>query len=335
MTVPYHTLLMTKETNYSVLLSSFSQLYKDLTEIDASLFLSLERVCRFYSEDIFQSSLPKKQFLLHSLEETITRYPKEIERFIRIALEKFADGFHHQKGAIFGFGKDADQKTNVFKVSTATPEQLEKLDAHVDVHNIGEERNVGSFNYACTVRVGSRNLESASRKVVVKSSADVLERVAPEEFRKYRSQSKEVESIKVNWNKKMRQMQEKGYREKDLLNAKNEEKRLKDLQFLKSQQIPGPFTCKEDVENFMNSCEESPDKVDRMYKEVRYAKASSGFGDNKSMFRLRQNGSRLTSKDYQDGLERYFEGARVATSISMADLKSILSALEGKEKKEF
>eukprot|EP00111_Clytia_hemisphaerica_P014148 TCONS_00041682-protein len=234
---------MTKETNYSALLSSFSQLYKDLTETDASLFLSLERVCSFASEDIFQSSFPKKQFCLHSLEETITKYPKEIERFVRIALEKFADGFHHQKGAIFGFGKDADQKTNVFKVSKATTDQLAKLDAHVDVHNIGEERNVGSFNYACTARVGSRNLESASRKVVMKSSADVLKRVVPGEFRKYQSQSKEIESIKVNWNTKMRQTQEKGYREKDLLNAKNEEKRLKDLHFLKSQQIPGPFTC--------------------------------------------------------------------------------------------
>ncbi|XP_066926157.1 uncharacterized protein [Clytia hemisphaerica] len=331
-TIPYHALLMNTETNYSLILKSFSQLYKELTEIQASRLLTLDRVFTFVSEDTFQNSLPKKKFLLESLQENINKYPKEIEKIIRIALEKFAEGFHHQKGAIFGFGKNADDETNVFKISTATSDELEKLDAYVDVHNIGEERNVGSFNYACTVRVGSRNLESASRKVVIKSSADVLAKVSPGEFRKYKAQSKAIESIKVNWNEKMRKLQEKGYKEKDLLNAKNEEKRLKDLQFLKSQDIPGPFTCKEDVIKFMESFEECKEKVDRMYREVRYAKACSGFGDNKAMFRLKKNGKKLSSDDYQDGLERYFEGAKAAKSISMADLKNILCALEGKRK---
>ena len=323
---------MNTETNYSLLMSSSSQLYKDLTEIDASSLLSLNRVCTFASEETFQNSLPKKKFLLESLEQVIKKYPNEIEKIIRIALEKFADGFHHQKGAIFGFGKNADEATNVFKISTATPEELEMLDTYVDPHNIGAERDVGSFNYACTVRVGSRNLESASRKVVIKSSADVLDRVSPGEFRKYKPQSKEIESIKVTWNEKMRKLQEKGYQEKDLLNVKNEERRLKDLQFLKNQVMPGPFTCKEDVIKFMESCEESKEKVDRMYVEVRYAKACSGFGDNKAMFRLKKNGKKLSSGDYQDGLERYFEGARAAKSISMADLKNILCALEGKKR---
>ena len=236
-------------------------------------------------------------------------------------MEKFVDGFSRQKGSIFGFG-NADDKTNVFKIATATSAEF------VDVHNIGEERNVGSFNYACTVRVGSRNLQSASRKVVIKSSADVLDRVSPKEFRKYKQQSNEIETIKVTWNEKMRKLQEKGYAEKDLLNTKNEEKRLKDLQFLKNQAIPGPFTCKEDVVKFMVSCKESDEKVNRMYIEVKYAKVCSGFGDNKAMFRLKKDGKKLGSEDYQDGLENYFEGARAATSISMADLNNILYALE-------
>jgi len=61
-------------------------------------------------------------------------------------------------------------------------------------------------------------------------------------------------------------------------------------------------------------------------------KASLGFGDNKSMFRLKKNGKKLSSEDYQDDLERYFEGAKAATSISIADLKNILNALEGKNR---
>ena len=67
-----------------------------------------------------------------------------------------------------------------------------------------------------------------------------------------------------------------------------------------------------------------------MYIEVRYAQASSGFGDNKAMFRLRKDGKKLTSEDYQHGLEKYFEGASAATNIYMADLNNILYALEGK-----
>eukprot|EP00111_Clytia_hemisphaerica_P003054 TCONS_00008661-protein len=101
---------MNTETNYSLILKSFSQLYKELTEIQASCLLTLDRVFTFVSEDTFQNSLPKKKFLLQSLQENINKYPKEIEKIIRIALEKFAEGFHHQKGAIFGFGKNADDE---------------------------------------------------------------------------------------------------------------------------------------------------------------------------------------------------------------------------------
>ena len=41
------------------------------------------------------------------------------------------------------FGRNADDETNVFKISTETSDELEKFYAHVDVHNTGEERNIG------------------------------------------------------------------------------------------------------------------------------------------------------------------------------------------------
>ncbi len=51
-----------------------------------------------------------------------------------------------------------------------------------------------------------------------------------------------------------------------------------------------------------------------------------------AMFRLKKNGKKLSLGDYQDGLERCNEGAKAAKSISMADPKNILCALEGKRK---
>ena len=53
----------------------------------------------------------------------------------------------------------------------------------------------------------------------------------------------------------MRKLQEQGYTEKELLNVKKEANRLKDLTFLKDQDQPGPFTSKEDVLRFVDSCE--------------------------------------------------------------------------------
>lgn len=57
-----------------------------------------------------------------------------------------------------------------------------------------------------------------------------------------------------------------------------------------------------------------------------HAKASSGFGDNINMFRLK-DGKHVAVKDYVDGLEWYFEGLKGVTNISLADLKNILGAL--------
>ena len=138
-----------------------------------------------------------------------------------------------------------------------------------------------------------------------------------------------MKSIKAQWNTKMRGLQQNGYREKDLLNARKEEKRLKDLKCLKNHKYTEPFTCK-DVSHFMKECKDEKERIDQLYVGVTYAKASSGFGDKINMFRLK-DGKNLAVEDYVDQLERYFERAKGVTNISLADLKNILGALEGKK----
>ena len=129
----------------------------------------------------------------------------------------------------------------------------------------------------------------------------------------------------------MRQLQEKRYKEKELLNLRNKQNCLNDLRFLKEQEIKGPFSCAEDVKRFMDSCEETKRTIQRMYIEVRYAKASSGMGDNKSMFRLKKDGKLLTLVDYQNSLLRYFEGTQRTKTVSMADPNNVLAALNSKK----
>ena len=330
-TKPFHNLLMNKDTNYSILIKSFTKLYDELITTDAEMLLTTDQVFTFVTEKIFQESKPKQEYLVEALKQTLEMYPGEIRKLVRICLKRFAEGFSHQKGAIFGFGPDADKDTGtVMKISEASTEKLATLDKHVDVHNIREERNVGSFNYALTVRRGSKNLESASRHIVVKASADILStKTKPAEFRKFRKQADEIENVKARWNEKMRKLQEQGCTEKELLNVKKEANRLKDLTFLKDQDQPGPFTSKEDVLRFVDSCEESPEKVKRMYTEVRYAKACSGLGDNMAFFRLVKKGKKLTCEEYQDELVKYFDSTNQANSvISMSEFKNVIGALE-------
>ena len=79
----------------------------------------------------------------------------------------FAEGFALQKGSQFGFGPHDDDNKNVLKIHKANREILENLDKNEDVHNIGEEGNVGSFNYTSTVRGGGKFLESTCLSKII------------------------------------------------------------------------------------------------------------------------------------------------------------------------
>ena len=100
-------------------------------------------------------------------------------------MKLFADGLHLQKGAIFGFGPAASEEVsqNVLKISSADESILSTLDKNVQVHNIGEERNVGMITYELSIR-GKDNLYSATRKVVLNRSIDLI-KTNKQDFRKF------------------------------------------------------------------------------------------------------------------------------------------------------
>ena len=110
----------------------------------------------------------------------------------------FADGFEHQKGAIFGFGKNASSDTpkNVAKISTMYKEELEILDKNVQTHNIGEERNVGIINYELKIR-GKENIDAVSRQLVLNRSADLIKQYACS-FIRFKKEAKLIQEIQVN-----------------------------------------------------------------------------------------------------------------------------------------
>ena len=61
------------------------------------------------------------------------------------------------------------------------------------------------------------------------------------------------------------QVTKKGFTEKDIINLHLENLKLKDLEFLRNQIPPGPFSKPEDVNSFMGDIPESKDKNNRMF----------------------------------------------------------------------
>ena len=111
---------------------------------------------------MFKDCLPHND-LLHVLSQCCEKYPQEIKQLITLCFKKIADGFAYQKRAIFGFSDKFCRDTGpVLKISDLDEEELNVLNI-VQVHNLGEERNVGLFNYEISIR-GKKNFEATSRK---------------------------------------------------------------------------------------------------------------------------------------------------------------------------
>ena len=175
---------------------------------------------------------------------------------------------------IFGFGPKAEDDTGKkLKICKVKDDVLQKLDDFVQSSNIGEERNVGIFNYEVDIR-GKKNLESASRKVILNRSQDLLQENTTE-LRKYRKAANIVKEIRNKWDQKMEKLQEDSYQIKEVETNKRSAVILEDTEFLKRQDIPGPFTLVEEIDIFMKSCLESKENNLRMYPEVRFHRMTS------------------------------------------------------------
>ena len=156
------------------------------------------------------------------LSQCCEKHPQEIKQLNTICLKRFADGFAHQKGAIFGFSDKSCRDTgSVLKISDLDKEELNVLNT-VQVHNLGKEHNVELFNYEISIR-GKKNFEAASRKLVLNKSNDLIfnpqTNISHKNFRKA---ARKIKELKINWNLKMPEQQEKGYSEKVILNTKTE-----------------------------------------------------------------------------------------------------------------
>ena len=128
----------------------------------------------------------------------------------------------------------------------------------------------------------------------------------------------------------MTKLQEKGFTEKDIINLKLENQKLKDLEFLRSQIPPDLFTKPADINSFMKDTPESKDKNNRMFIEIRFHKnTSTTMRKNAEVFRLKKNHQNIGTSDYASNLCQYLDQARDITRLSMGDLRNVLNGLQG------
>ena len=248
-----------------------------------------------------------KDVILHSIATNVSEYKSEVVNLLKLMLPKLADGF------------------STFKISSATNEELRKLDTTA-THNLGEERSVGLMNYELGIR-GKSNLETSSRKLILNKSFDLLEKSGKlSKYRSFRKASQDIKLMKIEWNEKMKKMEEEGNLKKDIDNNHVGNIKYSDLEYLKER--GGPFTKPEEVIEFDQNTPESKEKNQRLYTEVRYAKnVCMSMKHTASVFRLKRDYKNLTSKKYVENLCQYLGDARSKTVLTARDLRELLMKL--------
>ena len=82
--------------------------------------------------------------------------------------------------------------------------------------------------------------------------------------------------------------------------------KIKYLEYLKQQQILGPFTAATEIKAFLETDTAEKLKQDRLYIEIRYAKTTC-LDSQSIFFRLRENGEKMAYQIYSDCLLKYFQ----------------------------
>ena len=137
--------------------------------------------------------------------------------------------------------------------------------------------------------------------------------------KKWRKPVHDIQVIRAEWNVKMKNYEEKGYSEKE---ARAEEQKLCDIEFLKKQNPPSPLIRSNEVSNYLGSDINDAVKNKCLDIEIRLAKRTCLLlKPSSSIFRLERAGRSLASDEYDQNLISYLDNSHSQTSITVADLK--------------
>ena len=167
--------------------------------------------------------------------------------------------------------------------------------------------------------------------MIIKKSIDLVEDSISSgilKVKQFQKPAKMIKEIKLTWIDKVKKQEEDGYTQKELINLKSESTKYEILEFLKRQEVPGPFTKPTEVQTFMEASPDNKQRTDRMRKEVHYARLTcTTMKPAAAVFRLTRNSSSLTSQEYADNLTEYLDTARCVKNLTIKDLTNVLHGL--------
>ena len=161
--------------------------------------------------------------------------------------------------------------------------------------------------------------------MILNKSADLTIKNSSD-FRKYRKPAMEMKELKLQWNQKMKVLEESGFSQKEIISTNIERQKLDDIDFLRKQPHPGPFTSVA-VNSFMEN-EAEGKKNEPLYIEVYFQRnTSQSLKKEAAVFLLKRNGKKLETSEYAANLSLYFDQSR--SNLTLSDLKNILTELSG------
>ena len=253
----------------------------------------------------------------------------QVTQLLHIILPHLAEGFSDQRGAIFGFGPNAEEDSGTImkKERISQAKRLKLMKA--PIHNLNEERSIGFTNYEISIR-GKQYLEAASHKMIINKSSDLLDQMDASDINKFSKPAKAIKEIKLKWKKNIELHAKEPYSNKEKASLHEESIKYDLLGRLKKEEIPGPITSEKEIRNYLDSKQDEKAKNKQLYDEIRYARVTCmSLKPTATIFHLKRNHRNLTSTEYAENL-MFKNSARCCKRITVDDLCNIMHGIAGR-----
>jgi hypothetical protein len=323
---PYHALTKSVHATHSRLKVTFTALHHQLqyNSVTDAFFTFEYPAFESIPVNLFQAvKLDYSPEVVTSITDMANQNMEECITLVQMILPELANTLAMQRGKYYDFGD--------FPREYQVEEQTQNIDA-TPVHNLQMERLCGQMD----TRISGRgNIETASRGLVLKHSAHLVEELSPEQRSHFRKMGANVAAYKKSakdWIIKQKSIEVENLAKKEGDALKKEAKKLATLNILKRH--GGPFSSLEEVESFLNHYKLGEKDVDtRLKLEVTYARDSSvSLPRSSDVFRIFKTTGRgikstrrlLTGEEFANNLKQYFGKTSQRSTVTLLDFKTAL-----------
>ena len=254
---PFNATMFSKQTTHSTLLAFYKSLMLKLDETLTENFFSFNENAFGFPDEYFEGCKNKYHLdLVKCVSDVAAENLTDCINLANFILPSVKKTIISQRGGEYGFSAQPSE----FPVER----QANNID-DVPHHNLQMESLCGRAA-ALINKFGT--LEAASRSIIFHGTESLTEESENKPLSSYRDRLELVKSVKIEWSARQKQLLENGLSNKQaqLLQAETFKNKL--LRIIKEH--GGPFTCEEEVDEFLNS-ELSEDKKQKRFKaEVQY-----------------------------------------------------------------